>query len=118
MDSYELTMLDGLLPRGRENATSIPTLVDKMMACRSGWAYMTEARIIRDGLQQLVNERRVPVVTLPTNPGVFVAVTPEELDLADAHLRSKAMALLKRRRSLRLCREALGNPTLFDMEGV
>jgi len=74
-------------------------------------------RTVREGLEQLVNERRVPVVTLPTNPGVFVAVTPEELDSADAHLRSKAMALLRRRRSLRLCREALGNLTLFDLEG-
>jgi hypothetical protein len=71
-------------------------------------------RTIREGLEQLVNERRVAVCTLPTAPGVFVAVTPDELDAADAHLRSKAMSLLVRRRSLRLCRERLCySETLF-----
>ena len=95
------------LPYGRENATSIPAL------CR---VLGMSDRAVRDGIEELVNVERVPVVTLTTNPGVFIALTPEEVDLADAHLRSKAMAILHRRRSLRLCREYLAyRPTLFDL---
>lgn len=74
-----------------------------------GW----DDRQVREGIEQLVCEglepqerdpRRVPVVTLPTNPGVFVASTPEELELAIAGIRGRAMALLRRQRGLRLCR--------------
>jgi hypothetical protein len=36
---------------------------------------------------------------------VFVAETPEELELAIRGIRSRAMALLSRQRGLRLCRE-------------
>lgn len=106
MTPSELDTLDSLLPRGYENATSIPEL-SRML----GWS----DRAVRECIEELVNTERVPVVTLPRNPGVFVAVSPEELDLGDSHLRSKAMALLHRRRSLRLCRERLAwSPTLFD----
>lgn len=101
MTPGELRSLLGALPRGRENATSIPALCRRLGA---------QDRQVREGLQQLVDGElgeRVPVVTLPCRDGVFVATTPEELDLGDAHLRSKAMALLHRRRSLRLCREAM-----------
>lgn len=108
MTPAELDALDCTLPRGRENATSIPAL-----AVRLGLS----DRAVREAIEQLVNGelgRRVPVVTLPTNPGVFVATTLAELDLGDAHIRAKAMALLHRRRSLRFCREQIAySPTLF-----
>jgi hypothetical protein len=110
MNLIELTALDRALPRGRDCATSIPALVAHLGL---------SDRYIREGLEQLVNGEaghRVAVVTLPTNPGVFVATSPAELDLGDAHLRAKAMSLLHRRRSLRLCREYLAyRPTLFDL---
>jgi hypothetical protein len=111
MTSDELHTLFLILPYGRNNATSIPSL------CRQ--LDMSD-RAVREGIQQLVdgelNNRRVPVVTLTTSPGVWIALTPEELDLADSHLRSKAMSLLHRRRSLRLCREELAwSPTLFQI---
>lgn len=98
MDSADLTHLHSILPRGRANACSVADLAYDLCA---------SDRYVREGLEQLVNEHRVPVCTIPTARGVFVAVTPEELDLADAHLRAKAMAMLRRRRSLRLCRERL-----------
>lgn len=113
MTPAELTHLDRILPRGRKSACSVADLADAM--CAAGM-YVSD-RAVREGLEQLLSERRVPVCTLPVAKGVFVAVTPEEMDAADAHLRSKAMALLHRRRSLRLCRERLSwSPTLFDME--
>ncbi len=105
-----LSALDRALPRGRECATSIPALCSLLGE---------PERTIREGIEELVNGalgRRVPIVTLPCKPGVFVATSPAELDLGDAHLRSKAMSLLHRRRSLRLCREELAyRPTLFDL---
>jgi hypothetical protein len=108
MDGVMLAELDRALPRGLAHATSIPALVARLGVSE---------RIVRAGIEQLVNGdmgRRVPVVTLSVAPGVFVAVTPQEVDMADAHLRSKAMSLLHRRRSLRLCREQLAfQPTLF-----
>jgi hypothetical protein len=103
----ELRALDLALPRGRKKATSIPALCSRLGASE---------RSVREGIEELVNLCRLPVVTLPTNPGVFVAVTPEELDLGDAHLAAKAGALLRRRRSLRMCREYLAyRPTLFEI---
>lgn len=108
MDARELDILHSLLPSGRAGATSVRDLVR---------VTGLDERTVRQGIEQLVNERRIPVVTLTTNPGVFIARTPDELDLADAHLRSKAMAILHRRRSLRLCREELAwSPTLFGRE--
>lgn len=101
MDTDLLRILARSLPRGREHATSVPDLCARLGV---------SDRVLREGLEQLVNGElghRVAVVTLPTSPGVFVAATPAELDLADAHLHSKALALLKRRRSLRLCRAEL-----------
>lgn len=110
MTPAELDMLHRALPRGRENATSIPDLCARLLI---------HDRQVREGIQQLVEGelygRRIPVVTLPRRGGVFIATTPEEIDLGDAHLRSKTMALLHRRRSLRLCREEMvWSPTLFD----
>lgn len=99
-----LDLLDAILPRGRGNATSIGYLSGRLDI---------DGRQVREGIEQLVNLRRVPIVTLPCSHGVFVATSPEELDLGDQHLKRKAMALLKRRRSLRLCRERLSQPTLF-----
>lgn len=107
MTPAELDHLAHTLPKGRVKACTVADLAYDMCA---------SDRYIREGLEQLVNERRIPVVTLPTNPGVFIAITPEEVDLADANLRSRAMAILHRRRSLRLCRERLAySPTLFDL---
>ncbi len=112
MSPEELTYLDCILPRGRENACSVADLAEVMTLC----GHPMSDRTIREGLEQLVNQYRVPVCTLPCKNGVFVAATPEELDQADAHLRSKALALLRRRRSLRLCREHLAwSPTLFEL---
>ena len=114
MDAADLDTLHRILPRGRANATSIPALMRAL-----GWS----DRQVREGLERLVTEglepqardpRRVPVVTLPTSPGVFVAATPEELELAIASIRGRAMALLRRQRGLRLCREPLVyKPSLF-----
>lgn len=95
------------LPQGRKHATSVSAL---------SLATGLSPREVRAALEELVNVHRVPVVTLPTNPGVFIAETPDEVELGDAHLRAKAMALLRRRRSLRLCRERLAwSPTLFEV---
>lgn len=100
-----MTTLLCLLPHGRGKATTI-----KALAAATGMS----DRAVRDELARLVNEARVPIVTLPTERGIFVAQTPEEIDLADQHLKAKAMSLLHRRRSLRLCRERLEwSPTLF-----
>ena len=114
MNPTDLATLYRALPQGRANATSVPALMRAL-----GWS----DRQVREGLEQLVCEglepqardpRRVPVVTLPTSPGVFVAATPEELELAIAGIRGRAMALLRRQRGLRLCREPLVyKPSLF-----
>jgi hypothetical protein len=114
MDAAGLHTLDRALPRGEQNATSIPAL------CRAlGWT----DRQTREGIEQLITEglepqardpQRVPVVTLPKRDGVFVATSPEELELAIKGIRGRAMALLRRQRGLRLCREPLTHPqTLF-----
>jgi hypothetical protein len=93
------------LPAGRCHATSIPAL--------SSLSGLSE-REVRAEIERLVTEDRIPVCTLPVSSGIWIAETPDELELADAHIRSKAMSLLKRRRALRLCRERLAwSPTLF-----
>lgn len=93
------------LPTGRRHATSVPIL--------SSLSGLSE-REVRAEIERLVTEERIPVCTLPTAAGIWVAETPEELELADAHIRSKAMSLLRRRRALRLCRERIAwSPTLF-----
>ena len=114
MTPAELHTLNRALPRGQQSATSIPAL------CRVlGWT----DRQTREGMEQLVCEglepqakdpRRVPIVTRPTNPGVFVAVTPEELEEAITGMRGRALAMLRRARGLRLCREQVAYAeTLF-----
>lgn len=118
MDARGLDTLERVLPRGRANATTVADLTYRLELNHWGVSPWSD-RSVREGLEQLISERRVPVVTLPTNPGVFVAVTPEELDLADANLKSRAMALLVRRRNLRRCKPQLVyRETLFDLEGV
>lgn len=114
MTPAELHILAGWIPRGEAKATSIPALAQ---------ALGVNERCIREGIEQLITEglapqardpKRIPVVTLPTNPGVYVAVTPAELELAIAGIRGRAMALLRRQRGLRLCREELAySTTLF-----
>lgn len=107
MDAPSLRTLNAVLPRGAANATSIPALMRAL-----DWS----DRQVREGIEQLITEglepqardpRRVPIVTLPTNPGVFVAVTPDELEQAIRSIRGRAMALLRRQRGLRLCRDPL-----------
>lgn len=93
------------LPRGRANATSIPALV-----AATG---LTE-REVRAAIEELVTLRHLPVCTLPTSRGVWLATTPDEVLEAEAQLRSRAMALLERCRGLRFARERLEySPTLF-----
>jgi hypothetical protein len=103
----DLRLLDATLPRGSRNATSVPALMRVL-----GWS----DRQVREAIEQLITEglepqakdpRRVPVVTRPVNPGVFVATTPAELEEAIAGIRGRAMSLLRRQRGLRLCREPL-----------
>lgn len=95
------------LPRGHKEATSIPELAHR---------FNVSGREIRQGLERLVIDRHVAVVTLPCRRGVFIAATPEELDAGLAHIDSKAWALLRRRRALRMCREQLAwSPTLFQI---
>ena len=107
MSPAEATFLNALLPRGRANACSVPHL-----ARCTGW----NERAVREGLEHLLTEYRVPVCTLPVKDGVYVAVTPEECDAADRNLRSRALAILRRRRALRLAGERLAwSPTLFDL---
>ncbi len=98
------------LPHGRSNATSIPAL-----RAATGLS----DREVRAEIERLILEERVPVCTLPTNPGVFVAVTPEEVDLAQRQIRSRAGALLRRARALRIAGERVRwSPTLFDVEAL
>lgn len=96
------------IPHGRANATSVPAL-----AAATG---LTD-REVRAEIERLILVERVPVCTLPVNPGVFVAITPEEVDLAQRQIRSRAGALLRRARALRIAGERVRwSPTLFDVE--
>jgi hypothetical protein len=80
-------------------------------------------RQVREGIEQLITEglepqardpQRVPVVTRPTNPGVFVAVTLAELEEAITGIQGRGLAMLRRARGLRLCREQVAySSTLF-----
>lgn len=110
MDAATLDMLERNIPHGLSRATSVPAL---MLALNAS------DRQVRDGLEQLISERGIPIVTLGRNPGVFVATTPEELDMGDEDLRKRAMAILVRRRNLRRCLPRLVyRETLFDLEQV
>lgn len=110
MDARDLDILERCVPLGLSRATSVPALMQATNA---------SDRQVRDGLEQLISERGIPVVTLNKAPGVFVATTPEELDMGDADLRKRAMAILVRRRRLRNCKPRLiYRETLFDLEGV
>ena len=101
----DLTDLARALPRGRARATSVSEL-----AATTGLS----EREVRAGLSELLSDYRIPVVTLPIRRGVYLAETPEDIDQADAHIKSKAMSLLRRRRALRLVRDQLAySPTLF-----
>ncbi|MCL5736983.1 MAG: hypothetical protein M1274_15695 [Actinobacteria bacterium] len=91
-----------LLPHGRASATSIPAL--RRLTNMSD-------REVRAAIEELVTVQHVPVVTAA---GVFIAETPEDVDLAVANLRARSMAMLRRCRALRLARESLAwSPTLF-----
>jgi hypothetical protein len=108
MDAATLDILQRHVPYGLARATSVPAL---MLAVNAS------DRKIRDGLEQLISERGLPIVTLAKNPGIFIATTPEELDLGDEDLRKRAMAILVRRRNLRRQRPRLQySETLFGRE--
>lgn len=92
------------IPTGRRHATSVSQL-----SALSGLS----DREVRAEIERLLKEDRVPVCTLPTTNGVWIADGPEDIDAADKHLKAKAMSLLRRRRALRLCREPLVNGRLF-----
>lgn len=109
-----------ILPKGRENGTSIRSLAATLGI---------SDRECRQLIEELITYERVPVVTIPSSKGaVYVAMTPEELDAGIGHISSKAGALLRRKRALRQCREKLqidpalldseGNPVLFETEAV
>ncbi len=105
MDSADLAHLERILPRGRANACSVSDLAYDLCA---------SDRYVRDAIKTLIEERHVPIVTGTTGKSVYIAETPEELDEALAHINSRAMSLLKRKRALRLCRESLAwSPQLF-----
>ena len=105
MTASELDHLYYIIPRGRANACSVADLAYDL--CGSD-------RYVRDLIKTLIEERHVPIVTGTGSKSVFVAETPEELDEALAHINSRAMSLLKRKRALRLCRESLAwRPELF-----
>ena len=110
MTASDLTLLDAILPRGAANGTDIYTL---------SIATGLNERSVREGLEELLTIHRVAVCTAPRPNGVYVATCPEECEEADRNLRSRAMAILKRRRALRLAGERLAwSPTLFDIEEV
>lgn len=105
MDASDLQHLARILPRGRANACSVADLAYDMCA---------SDRYVRDAIKTLIEEHRIPIVTGTTGKSVYVAETPEEIDEALAHINSRAMSLLKRKRALRLCRESLAwSPELF-----
>ena len=98
------------IPTGRENACCIADLV---------YATGLTDRAVRQEIERLVVEDHIPICTLPTLFGVFVAETPEEVDLAQRQIRSRAGALLRRARALRIAGERVRwSPTLFDVEAL
>lgn len=95
------------LPRGRRNATSVPAL------CRE---LAVSNRELRALIEELVTEQHVPVCTLPTSHGVWLAESAEEVEEAAGQLHSRAMSLLDRCRALRLAGESIAwSPTLFEL---
>jgi len=93
------------IPRGREHATSI-----RALTLATG---LTD-RAVREEIERLVTEGHIPVICLPTNPGVFIATTEAEVALGQRQMRSRAMSMLRRARALRLCAESLAwSPELF-----
>ncbi len=99
-----LGVLDCLGP-GRRNGTSVPDLAR---------ATGLSNREVRAEIERLVVEERIPIVTLPTARGVFLAATPDEIDLAVAGLRSRSLSMLRRCRALRIAREGMTwSPELF-----
>ena len=84
------------IPHGRENGTSMAAL-----ARATG---MSE-REVRAEIERLVTVDHEPIVTLPTNPGIFRAETIEECRQARAQIRSRAFSLLRRDRGLRLAEQ-------------
>jgi hypothetical protein len=105
MERDQLHLLNAVLPRGAQNGTDIPTL---------SIATGLHERAVREGLSLLLNDHRIAVCTAPRPNGIYVATTPEECDEADRNLRSRALAILRRRRALRLAGERLEySETLF-----
>jgi len=97
--------LYAILPRGSANGTSIRALARQLD---------TSERTVRDGLRYLVVDEHKPIVTLPTDKGVYLATTAEDLAPARAHLRSKLVSLRERMDALELAAQNLAwRPTLF-----
>lgn len=97
--------LYAILPRGAANGTSIRALARELD---------TSERTVRDGLRYLVVEQHRPVVTLPTDNGVYLATTAEDLAPARAHLRSKLVSLRERMDALEMAAQNLAwSPQLF-----
>jgi hypothetical protein len=98
------------IPHGRAQATNIRALID---------ATGLPDREVRSEIKRLVREQHIPIVCLPTSPGVFIAETEAEVEAGQRQMRSRAMSLLTTARALRLCGESLvWSPTLFDVTEV
>lgn len=94
-----------LLPHGRADATSIPSLVR---------ASGLSERAVREAIHELVTTYHVAVVSLPIPRGIWLAQTAEEAQAAAEQLRARAMSLLERCRGLRIAGERIAwSPTLF-----
>lgn len=94
-----------LLPHGRTNATSIPSLVR---------ASGLSERVVREAIHNLVTEYHIAVVSLPVPRGIWLAQTAEEAQAAAEQLHARAMSLLERCRGLRIAGERIAfSPTLF-----
>lgn len=100
-----MTALLSHIPHSRANATSIRALIV---------ATGLSNREVRAEIKLLVRERHIPIVCLPTSPGVFIATTQAEVDAGQRQMRSRAMSLLTTARALRMCGEAIAwSPELF-----
>lgn len=105
MDANDLHDLEVILGRGQARATT----VERLQRCYGG---RVGERQIRKGLEQLVMERDLPVVTLHPS-GIFIAETPEELLLGIEDLTKHAMPVLKRISRLKRQHRRMTSQPLF-----
>ena len=76
-------------------------------------------RAVREEIDRLLESGEAAVCTLPVNTGksVYIATEAWQMDAAVGHISAKAGALLRRKRRMRIARDALAwSPTLFSLE--